>query len=113
MEHASHKEMVNKLLEMLIAGRIDALIGYPFEGMLAARSMPKTPRIVSLHVEGMPRFAFSYAGCSKSEKGKEIVRQLNEILLKYRKTPEFMDIIEHWMDEEAVKRFREDTEREF
>lgn len=113
VEHPSSENMVGKMIQMMVAGRIDALIGYPFEAQYVAMAMKEKIKIISIHIAGMDEYLVSYAGCSKTEKGKAVVKQLNTIILKHRTTPAFMEYAEHWFDPESIKRFRKYTAKEF
>lgn len=112
VEHVS-QSMVTNLTMMLVAGRIDGLIGYPFEAQYVAKTMEKKTSIISIPIAGMEPYGLTSVGCSKTEKGKEIVKRLNNIIMKNRTTPEFMDFQEYWLNPLTIKRFREYTIKEF
>lgn len=113
IEQSSSQNMVSNLVKMMIAGRIDGLIAYPFESQYVAKTMENGVSIVSIPIAGMDGYGLNTVGCSKTEKGKEIVKRLNMIITKYRTTPEFMDFLGYWLDPSALKRFRASTIKEF
>jgi uncharacterized protein (TIGR02285 family) len=111
VEQISPGNMVDSLMKMMVEGRIDALIAYPMEAQYVAKTM--NLQVLSLPVLGMDDYGLTSVGCSKTEKGKEIIRQLNTIILKNRTKPEFMDFTEHWLDPSALERHRKFTAKEF
>lgn len=113
IEHPGLEDAVGKLVRMMVAGRIDALLGYPAEAHYVARTLESTTKVRSIHITGMDEYGLSYAGCSKTERGKAIVKRLNAIILKHRTTPQFMDFVEHWLDTDEVKRLRGYVAKEF
>jgi uncharacterized protein (TIGR02285 family) len=111
VEHDSPQQMVDSLIAMMINNRVNAVIAYPLEGQYVARSMGI--KVVSLPVIGMDDYGLTSVGCSKTETGKEIIRQLNAVIIKHRLTPKFMDFAEHWLDPSAIERYRTFTRKEF
>ncbi|HOH32015.1 MAG TPA: transporter substrate-binding domain-containing protein [Candidatus Hydrogenedentes bacterium] len=105
------ENMVDSLVKMMLQGKIDALIAYPWEGQYVAKTM--NIKIISIPVAGMDDYGLSMMGCAKTRKGREIIRRVNEIILKYRTSPEFMDFAEHWLDPSAIERYRMFTRKEF
>ena len=111
VEHDSPEQMINSLMVMMTGGRIDALIAYPMEAQYVAKSMDL--EVISLPVKGMDDYGLTSVGCSKTATGKEIIRQLNTIILKNRNKPDFMEYTEHWLDPSALERHRTFTRKEF
>jgi uncharacterized protein (TIGR02285 family) len=95
----------------MVEGRIDALIAYPMEAQYVAKTMKL--QVLSLPVLGMDDYGLTSVGCSKTEKGKEIIRRLNTIIMENRTKPEFMDFTGHWLDPSALERHRKYTTKEF
>ncbi len=69
--------------------------------------------ITSIPIAGMDQYGLTVVGCSKTEKGKELIKKLNAIIMEYRMTPEFIGFHEYWLDPSALKRHREYTIKEF
>ncbi|MBN1546718.1 MAG: TIGR02285 family protein [Syntrophaceae bacterium] len=111
VEHPGPQQMVDSLIEMMIEGRIDALIAYPWEAQYVAKV--KRVKVYSLPIAGMDDYGLTSVGCSKTKEGEEIIRRLNKIILEHRTTPEFMDFAEHWLDSAGLERHRVFTAREF
>jgi len=113
IEHTASENVVGSLIRMMAANRIDALIGYPSEAQYVAKAMENTTSIISIPIAGMADYGLTPVGCSKTEKGKNIIKKLNSIIMKYRMTPEFLDHEGYWLDPAALKRFREYSIKEF
>jgi len=113
IEHTSTQNMVGSLIAMMAANRIDATIGYPSEAQYVAKTMDNKTNIISIPVSGMTDYGLTPVGCSKTEKGKEIIKRLNAIIMKYRLAPEFLDHEGHWLDQSGLKRFQEYSIKEF
>lgn len=111
VEHISPGNMVDSLMKMMVEGRIDALIAYPMEAQYVAKTMKL--QVLSLPILGMDDYGLTSVGCSKTEKGKEIIRRLNTIILEHRTKPDFMDFTEHWLDQSGLERHRKFTAKEF
>lgn len=113
IEQSSSHNMVGNLIKMMVANRIDGLIAYPFEAQYVAKTMGIGGSIVSIPIAGMDSYGLNTIGCSKTEKGKEIIKNLNAIIMQYRTTPDFMDFMGYWLEPSALKRFRAYTIKEF
>ncbi|MBA4417368.1 MAG: hypothetical protein C0392_05605 [Syntrophus sp. (in: bacteria)] len=113
IEHTASQNMVGSLIGMMTANRIDATIGYPSEAQYVAKTMDNKTRIISIPISGMADYGLTPVGCSKTEKGKMIIKRLNSIIMKYRMTPEFLDHEGYWLDSSGLKRFQEYSIKEF
>jgi len=113
VKHAGSHNMITNLIGMMNEGRIDAIIGYPYEAHYAAKTLKMKADIISIPIAGMDDYGLTFVGCSKTEEGKEIIKKLNAIIKIYRTTPDFLDFEEYWLDPSAVKRFRSYTIKEF
>jgi len=111
VEHDSSEQMIDSLMAMMENGRIDALIAYPIEAQYVAKSIGM--KALSLPIAGMDDYGLTSVGCSKTKAGKEIIKKLDALILKYRTTPSFMDYTEHWLDPSALERHRTFTRKEF
>ncbi len=105
------ENMVDSMVKMMLQGKIDALIAYAYEGQYAGRMT--NLKVVSIPVAGMDDYGLSMMGCAKTDQGREIIRRVNEIILKYRTSPEFMSFVEQWLDPSAREQFRKFTHKEF
>jgi uncharacterized protein (TIGR02285 family) len=104
IEHVSSQNMVNSLIGMMAAGRIDGLIGYLFEAQYVAKTMENKISITSIPIAGMDQYGLTAVGCSKTEKGKEIIKKLNAIIMEYRMTPEFIGFHEYLVRSVSFKK---------
>lgn len=111
--HSASQNMVEGLIRMMIAERIDALIAYPFEATYVQKIMQNEIILISIPIQGMEPYGVSSVGCSKTREGKEIIKRLNSIIIKNRKSQDFMNCTERWLDPTSKKRFREYTKKKF
>lgn len=100
------QHLLDKLLLMMKAGRIDYLIGYPNEVQYYAKQNEYDRSITCLPVEGMPDYFLGYIAFPKNAWGKSIVEKINPILEKHRNTPEYHAAYEFWLDQKSIERYR-------
>jgi uncharacterized protein (TIGR02285 family) len=113
IEHTGSQNVIDSLINMMEAGRIDAVIGYSFEAQYVVKTIGKKINIVTIPIAGHELYGLPAVGCSKTKKGKEIINRLNAFILKNRKSPVFMECTERWLDPLALQRFREYIKNEF
>ncbi|WP_147821959.1 TIGR02285 family protein [Salidesulfovibrio onnuriiensis] len=99
--------MLGSQLALMEKERIDYAIGYPMEAQYLNKKYKNRDAIVCIPIEGMPDYYLGYVGCPKNEWGKNVIGKINEVLLKYRNTPEYKEGYESWLDENSIKRLRE------
>jgi len=73
------KDGVIGLIEMMLRGRIDYLVGYPHEAYIIADDMGIGDRIVTMTVKGQPPLSYSYTACPKNEWGRKLIKRINQI----------------------------------
>lgn len=103
------KDLNSNFIEMLVRGRIDAMISLPEEVMYHAEKLGVRDQIITLQIKETISDAngmMSSVACSKSPWGKEAIRNINKVLLKNRPTEEYRYLYERWLDPIAIKRFR-------
>jgi uncharacterized protein (TIGR02285 family) len=104
------KDVFKGLFEMLLAGRVDLIIGYPTEAQYVGRTMGQDDRVVFHPVAEMSQnYTLGHVGCPKNEWGRTIIRQVDAILETYRSTPEFTGFYEHWIDAQTIPAYRQIT----
>lgn len=103
------KDLNSNLIEMLVRGRIDAMISLPEEVMYHAEKLGLRDKIITLEIEetiSNPDGMICYVACSKSPWGQEVIENINEVLLKKRPTAEYRALYERWLDPNAIERYR-------
>ena len=114
MKYKNHKNIIvlydqnlsNNLFELMVAGRIDYIIGYPYEGQYYSK-ISDMEDVVCLPIEGMPDYLLGYVGFPKNEWGKAIIAKINPIIKSNRNTPAYHSAYEFWLDEISINRYRQ------
>lgn len=103
------KDLNSNFIEMLVRGRIDAIISLPEEVMYHAENLGVREDIITIEIEetiGDPNGMLCHVACSKSPWGQEIIKNINQVLLEKRPTKEYRALYERWLDINAIKRYR-------
>lgn len=93
------------LLSMLDLKRIDYTFGYPVELQYFIKNNNISDKFHFIPIREMPEYLTSYTACSKTPKGKEIIKKINGYLIKNRQSDAFYNIYKNWLDEESAIRF--------
>ncbi len=95
---------------MLRLNRIDALIGLPEEAIYQAKKLGIQDEIMTLTMEenqiGYDSW-LSYVGCSKTEWGKKVIQEIDQVLLKNRPGKRYREAYERWLDKSSLAHYRE------
>lgn len=109
-------ELSLNLFKMLKHGRLDGLIGLPEEAMYQAERLGIRDQIMTLSItenQGSQEAWLSYVACSKNEWGKQVIEEINEILLKQRPTERYRQAYERWLDDSTLEGYRKQYDRVF
>lgn len=100
------------LLSMMYKGRIDCLIGYPAEAEYFTKNNEtfSNQRYIPIK-ESTVDFTIGYIGCSNNEWGREIIKQIDEVVLEHRDNT-FINFYEDWL-EESTKDYHLNLAREY
>jgi len=102
-------ELSRNPFQMLLAGRIDALPGFPEEAMYLAKMLGVDDQVMTLTVEENSKdhaASLSAVACSKTAWGKRTIEEINQILLTERPTERYRAAYEKWLDESSIEGFR-------
>ena len=101
-----------QLFVMLENGRIDHFVDIENSAVFYGKLNPTKEKfhISTLSEDCLDRFG--YAVCSKSKAGQELIGKINKIIDQEKASPEFRAIVESWMAEENLPRFRAFYDRE-
>lgn len=114
IEERAGKDVFQGLLAMLLAGRVDLIIGYPTEAQFVSRMFGQEDQVIFLPVAEMSQtYTLGHVGCPKNEWGQEIIEKVDLILKKHRATPEFTGYYEQWLDEDTIPAYRRITQDVF
>lgn len=100
------------LLEMLLLGRVDGIIGYPVEARYLSRKSNREDEILFLPIaETTDSYTLGYFGCPDTPWGNRVIRRVDEVLLKYRDTPEVLGFYAEWLDGLTVESYQDISRR--
>ena len=105
----ANQELAQTFFKMLLVDRIDALLGLPEEAMYMAEQMGARDEIMTLTIaENQKGYDgwLSYVACSKNDWGKDVIDNINRVLLQQRPTDRYRGAYERWLDESSLERYR-------
>ena len=94
------------LLQMLVKGRVDYLVGFPYEAIYVARQLGLENEIAHIQLTEAGGYTPSYVACSKNEWGQGVIERVNDILRRERPTNKYRGFIERWLDPDGLVEFR-------
>ena len=103
------QELSLNFFQMLKLDRLDGLIGLPEEAMYQAERLGIRDQIMTIAIEenqSSPESWFSYVACSKTEWGKQAIKDINQALLEQRPTEAYRAAYERWLDETSHDGYR-------
>lgn len=98
---------------MLLAGRIDYMVELPLLAFEQARVMGQPDALVALPMQEADEVVFNRVMCPRSEWGRQVVEQVNKVLLAQRAKPSYRAIVEKWHDPESVAEIRKIYDKVF
>ncbi|MGL5184412.1 TIGR02285 family protein [Herbaspirillum huttiense] len=98
---------------MLLAGRIDYMVELPLLAFEQARVMGQPDALVALPMQEADEVVFNRVMCPRSEWGRQVVEQVNKVLLAERAKPSYRAIVEKWHDPESVAEIRKIYDKVF
>jgi uncharacterized protein (TIGR02285 family) len=94
-----------QLMKMLVAGRFDYLIEYPFIASYLLKGINKTDaKISSVAIEEIAPYSLSYLACPNTQWGQERIAAYNAALQKLSDDPLYLQAMQTWYatDEERA-----------
>src|SRR5450830_28931 len=91
---------------MLLAGRIDFMVELPLLAFDQARVMGHPGELIAIPMQEADEVVFNRVMCSKNEWGRQVVEQVNKVLIANRGQPYYRRIVERWHDPESVAEIR-------
>lgn len=108
------EDVFKGLLDMLLKGRIEYLLGFPVEAQYLAQKNNRGDEIQFFPVaETEVEFTVGHVGCPDTEWGRAIIKEVDKVLLKHRATPVFLELYEDLLDEQTAKNYRKKALRFF
>lgn len=103
----SGQDVFQGLFSMLQNGRVDFILGYPAEAGYAASRISVVEDIQAIPIaENKIAYTLGYVGCSKTEKGEEIIRAVNAVLREKRESAEYIGYYDSWLDVSTRDKYR-------
>lgn len=102
-----HYESFNIKIDKIIDNELDYAFGYPVETEYYKKNtLHNSEDIITLAVEGMPKYVLVYLLISKGEFGEKLIKDIDLFLEKIIKQPQFHNKYEYWLDEENKLKYR-------
>ncbi|QBP74232.1 TIGR02285 family protein [Herbaspirillum huttiense] len=98
---------------MLLAGRLDYMVELPLLAFDQARAMGHAGELVALPMREANEVVFNRVMCPHNEWGRQVVEQVNKVLLAERAKPSYRAIVEKWHDPESVAEIRKIYDKVF
>lgn len=112
----SGQELTANYFQMLAMRRVDALVALPEEAMYQAEKLGMGDRIATVALVENQQDSSSWlcsVGCTKNAWGKEVIDQINRVLLRERSSQRYRAAYERWLDANAMTRYRRIYDRVF
>jgi len=99
--------LMRGLLFMLASGRIDYRIAYPWMVEYLSEELEMPGQFVALKLRESSSPIIWHVACSKNEWGLSRIKEIDEVLVRLRPTPEYRGIAETWMPKESLPEYRQ------
>jgi len=100
------EDLYESLVQMLVRGRLDYVLGYPYEARYVARTLGLGDAIVNLPLVEAPDYTFAHVVCPKNDWGRALVGRIDAVLRRERPTDAYRAAIERWLDPDMLVAFR-------
>lgn len=103
---SSGPRLFDNLMEMLLLGRVDGVLAYPFEAVYVARMKGKADRIA---LAPLREAMLPVVGCIAAPRtpwGERMIERVDEVLLRRRADHEYRAAFERWLTQEGVEGYR-------
>lgn len=110
------RELALNSFEMLKRDRLDAIIGSPEEVLFQAERLGIRDQLMTITIEENQQSLeswFSYVVCSMTPWGKQVIEDVNKILIEQRPTDRYRATYERWLDESGIEGFRKSYKEVF
>lgn len=106
---ASGRYGSRQLFEMLINGRIDLMLEYPWVTAYFNKVMKnRDVELVNLNISDFPNYSPSYVACTRNEEGKKLIEQLNDYIAHSIPLVKNRQRMMDWLDEDEAAKFEQD-----
>lgn len=91
--------------EMLLYGRVDALLAHPEEFAYQGARLGALDELVTVAIEEDDT-PYAYVACSKTSWGKEVIGRINEVIQSERGSLRYKQVIEKWIGPKFLPEYR-------
>lgn len=81
-----------RIHQLLLEGRIDYLIEYPFSIPANQKKLNSTRELTPLKISEQADYAVAYLTCSDTPEGQAIIQDVNTLIKKHKGSPEFKKV---------------------
>ena len=98
-----------QLYKMLLSGRIDVMLEYPWVSAYFDKVMNQdSAKVVHLTIKDFPRYSAAYVACTRNDAGLKIIQALDQFIAKEVIKAKNRQRMMNWLDEKEAKRFERD-----
>lgn len=101
------------VFKTLSLGRIDYAIEYPQVANYKIKIKVIKDEITMIPIEGLPDTVNIYFSFPKNEWGSKLRNEVNNILLQYRHTDEYLSFYTSWLEEDQIEKYKQLALNEF
>ena len=95
------------LLKMLMADRLDYILGYGVETGFVAQTLGVADEIMGIPLqEHLGTYSISHLACPKTAWGHAVIKKINRILRRERPSARYRAIQEQWLDPNLLESYR-------
>ncbi|MBV8625035.1 MAG: TIGR02285 family protein [Herbaspirillum sp.] len=93
-------------ISMLLAGRIDYMIELPLLAFYQASVMGHPSELVAIPTQEADEVVFNRVMCPKNEWGRQVIEQVDKVLVAHRDKPYYRAIVQRWHDADSAAEIR-------
>lgn len=98
-----------QLYKMLLSGRIDVMLEYPWVSAYFDKVLKHDGvEVVHLTIKDFPRYSAAYVACTRNEAGRKIIQALDQFLAKEVLKLKNRQRMMRWLDDKEAKSFEKD-----
>lgn len=98
--------LFESLLEMLLLGRVDGVLAYPFEAVYGARMKGKEDMISIAPLRESMVLVQGRIAAPRTAWGTAMIGRVNEVLLRHRESLEYRQAFERWLPPGIIEDYR-------
>ena len=98
-----------QLYKMLLSGRIDVMLEYPWVSAYFDKVMKHDGvKVVHLTIRDFPRYSAAYVACTRNDAGRKITQALDQFIEKEVLKVKNRQRMMRWLDDKEAKSFEKD-----